>query len=151
MMKDLPLTEKAKKLSKWIDPALELIAAIQILDDDLFQSQNKSDEYDGEWLKTMAEDYKARRRDAQMRLVHYRLTITEMIKNMDVSSYKVKSQEMIRKFARLRYYRGLPITKKTSRVTVENEMDLSKSMLAILNRISLNAMAEVWDENEPPI
>ena len=72
-----------------------------------------------------------------------------LIKTMDLDSYSPKMCATIRRFAWLRYYRGLPITRKGSRVTLERELGHSRSMLTTINRVVLNRLADVWDESKP--
>ena len=74
-----------------------------------------------------------------------------MIRAMDLSDLSPKMQALVKRYAYLRYYRGLPVTRKNSAATIEKKMGLSRSMLALLNRVALNRLAMVWDENEPPV
>lgn len=151
MMKREALTPKAERLQRWLLPALDLLTSLQLIDDELFVYEKKPDEYDGEWIQRASGETQERRKEINLRLVHYRLTIADMIKDMDLSDHTPKMQAAIRRYAYLRYYRGLPVTRKGSMTTVENKMGLSRSMLALINRVVLNRLALVWDENEPPV
>ena len=145
------LTPKAVKLQQWISPALDLLTSLQLIDDELFIYEKKPDEYDGAWIQTASADTQTQRRETNKRLVHYRLTITDMIRAMDLSDLSPKMQALVKRYAYLRYYRGLPVTRKSSAATIEKKMGLSRSMLALINRVALNHLALVWDESEPPV
>ena len=95
-----PATEKARRFTAWAMDGIKLLHQAEYIDEELRQYQSMADEYDGDdFVATYAAEASLRRREIAARLAGYRVTMAEMIRDMDLSGYAPRTAYDIRRVA----------------------------------------------------
>lgn len=142
------LSEAGAALGQWLRPSIELVQRLQEMDAAISHHEETADDYDERQLEWLLRDERARRDVLVERLAWYRRRVLRLISATDWS--ESRSTRDAREVAINRYYRGLPLSGKSSAMCCAALSGKSAGRVSQLQTIALNRMAAVWQREDPP-
>ncbi len=146
------LTDRAKELLTWLNPAVKMTHDLQAIDAELHDLKKTGDEYD-EASAEAVRNATALRTELFGKLAWYRLKIMDLINATDfrTADYVVRERTavLIRHVAIDHFVRGYYVTSSRGDYSIMTKYNLSLDTAKRLYRAAVNRMAVVWDGSKP--